>query len=655
MIRIDERLPEGALDSEVVLHLRRHLRAAIRARAPTAGCDLAHLFGFGRREGLREGWKDAAASTRPLQAGAELAARARGTDGFVPLGYDADHVAECKHWLLERRAEERAFDAIKVSDLATLLELSKARDFAAAQSNDPRYGDRFLPILIQGDTGTGKELLAEAIHQIWARVVGSTKAPFEIVQIAGMSTDMINDELFGHARGAFTGANRDRPGRLELANGGTLLIDEVGDLPKDAQLRLLRFLQTHSVSRLGENTPRPLTVRVIAATLRDLATEVRENRFREDLLHRLRSGSGLRLVPLRCREGFFDDVLPELLKERHHAADPPLTRSARDALAIHTWPGNLRELVGVIDEAIAVAAGDTIRLEHLPAHIQRAYLELPLAGRALGFLLDDVDGQGLIGEHVAWRVSEINASLTSIALPPNEELQTIGKFLTLLDDSSAEHRQTVGSVARLLDLDRARRQAELARSFWKRVGAGPVPEVVAAHVRAAQQQADARWHHLGHEIDTEHRHAALDTHPFLRLLREIHGLPLLRSATAGELGSAFVALFNIVKLVAPTWIDQVRDDARAGGLARVRERIATALLSASENRRAEAIEATAESPPAAKLTREDWIEITRQFRSRRAAVQATGYDPKTIEKYLQHHGVPNPWKSGGLRRPMPSG
>lgn len=275
LVRIDERLPEDARASEAVLHVRRHLRTGIRSQAATAPQDLAHLFGFARSDGRDAHWIEAAAAADPLQAGAVLAAKRRSTTGVVALGHELAHIEECRKWLLCRKSLDGAFEKFKASDLTTLLELSKARDAAAAHRIDDLGDKRFLPILIQGATGTGKELLAEGIHTIWRGVTGRRDAAFEVVQVAGMSPDMINDELFGHVRGAFTGAHHARAGRLEAADGGTLLIDEVGDLPREAQLRLLRFLQTHVLSRIGENKERRLSVRVIAATWHDLDADVR--------------------------------------------------------------------------------------------------------------------------------------------------------------------------------------------------------------------------------------------------------------------------------------------------------------------------------------------------------------------------------------------
>jgi hypothetical protein len=671
MIRIDERLPEAALDSEVVLHVRRHLRAAIRTGAPSAPADLAHLFGFARSEGNDRTWIEATASREPIRTGAELAARRLGQDRVVSLGHDAAHVAECKRWLAERKrgAGDAAFARIHASDLATLLELSKARDLAGARSIGEHEHERFLPILIQGPTGTGKELLAEAIHLLWKQAANRPKASLHVVQVAGLPADMVYDELFGHARGAFTGASTPRKGRLEEADGETLLIDEVGDLPREAQVALLRFLQTQTLSRAGANAEQRLSVRILAATWRDLDAEVRSGRFREDLLHRLRVGA-LVLPPLARREGFFDEILPELLRARRHTAVPMIARSARDALAAHGWPGNLRELVGVLDTALAYATSDTIRVEHLPPPIQRRYLALPLHERALGFLLDEVDGQALVPEHVAWRIAELERSLEQLTPPPpNEQLATIGRFLSLLDDSSEQHKQSVAEVNRLLDLERTRGKAMAAEAFWRNVRAANLPPDVAEQIEGAARAANERQRTAAAEIAATQKNELIEANPWLRLRREIGELPLMRGADEGQLSNAFLSIFGLVKSFAPHFIDEISETMRTGGLAKVLEKLRGAKdddedNDGDEDEDGDAAPAPAPEPPRiarsplalppfavaparpqrpGRLTRKDWLAIVQRYPTQRAAVEATRFDPKTIAKYLKKHRIANPW------------
>ena len=203
-------------------------------------------------------------------------------------------------------------------------------------------------VLIEGETGTGKELVAEAIHEHSRRAAG----PYMVVDCAAVPGELIESELFGHARGAFTGAVADRAGAFEAAGGGTLFIDELGELPLELQPRLLRVLEKREVRRVGTNTPRAVDVRVVAATNRDLWREVSEGRFREDLYFRL-AVVKLKLPPLRERP---EDVV--LLAQRFLAELPePLTLpdEARAQLLAHPWPGNVRELRNTIDRGAALS------------------------------------------------------------------------------------------------------------------------------------------------------------------------------------------------------------------------------------------------------------------------------------------------------------
>lgn len=211
-----------------------------------------------------------------------------------------------------------------------------------------------VPVLILGETGTGKELFAEAIHSASSR----RGKPFVAINCGAIPRDMVNSELFGHKKGAFTGAVVDRTGHFREADGGILFLDEIGDLPLDAQVRLLRALQQHEITPLGASTPLKVNVRVIAATHRDLARDVTEGRFREDLFHRLAVGI-LRLPPLREREGDLNLLVDYLLaKINADAAETPeaqhkvISSSARLVLHSHPWPGNIRELYHTLLRAV---------------------------------------------------------------------------------------------------------------------------------------------------------------------------------------------------------------------------------------------------------------------------------------------------------------
>ncbi|SEM63332.1 DNA-binding transcriptional response regulator, NtrC family, contains REC, AAA-type ATPase, and a Fis-type DNA-binding domains [Pseudomonas sp. ok272] len=218
------------------------------------------------------------------------------------------------------------------------------------------------PILITGETGTGKELMARYIHRFGA----SADAPFIAVNCAAIPEQMLESMLFGHERGAFTGAVSTQPGKFELANGGTLVLDEIGELPLGLQAKLLRVLQEQCVERLGGRKEIKLDVRIIAATNRDLQVEVAEGRFRADLMFRL-DVLPLHITPLRERK---DDVLPLARRfihkyapqEQHHNL---LTDDACRALLSHDWPGNVRELENTVQRALVLRNGLFIQPQDL--------------------------------------------------------------------------------------------------------------------------------------------------------------------------------------------------------------------------------------------------------------------------------------------------
>ncbi len=212
-----------------------------------------------------------------------------------------------------------------------------------------------LPVLVLGESGTGKELAARAIHRASARA----HRPFVAVNCAALSETLILSDLFGHSKGAFTGADRDHKGVFETADGGTVFLDEIGDLPLSAQGLLLRVLQEGEVRSVGRTLARKVDVRVLAATHRDLASMVAERTFRQDLFYRLKVGS-VTLPPLRERG---EDVL--LLAERFLGSRGRLSKEARSRLLAYDWPGNIRELQNILGVAVALAEGEVILPEHL--------------------------------------------------------------------------------------------------------------------------------------------------------------------------------------------------------------------------------------------------------------------------------------------------
>ncbi len=218
-------------------------------------------------------------------------------------------------------------------------------------------------VLIVGETGTGKELVARHIHQTSLRRSG----PFVAVNCGALADGLVDAELFGHEKGAFTGAVRQQVGWFEAANGGTLLLDEVGDLPLPLQVKLLRVLQEREVVRLGSRTATPVDVRVLAATNVDLDGAVANGRFREDLLFRLNVAT-VALPPLRARPG---DIRPlaghflELYRRRLGRPELGFAASALEALATYGWPGNIRELENVVHNAVLLSRGARIEASDL--------------------------------------------------------------------------------------------------------------------------------------------------------------------------------------------------------------------------------------------------------------------------------------------------
>jgi diguanylate cyclase (GGDEF)-like protein len=220
-----------------------------------------------------------------------------------------------------------------------------------------------VPILLQGETGVGKEVVAEVVHECSAR----RGKPLVKVNCAALPETLLESELFGHERGAFTGAERRRPGRFELADGGTIFLDEIGEIPVQTQVKLLRVLQDHRIERLGGTSPIQVDVRVIAATNRDLLADIREGRFREDLYFRLNVVS-LVVPPLRARKEEIPALADHFL-EAHRRSERTtgkrLSPAAMDRLFSHDWPGNVRELRNTIERALVIARADEVQEDEI--------------------------------------------------------------------------------------------------------------------------------------------------------------------------------------------------------------------------------------------------------------------------------------------------
>jgi two-component system, NtrC family, response regulator HydG len=288
----------------------------------------------------------------------------RGAFHFLTKPFDNDELRSLVARALELSRLQRENSALRrelrqqggaelVASSVPMQELLALVDRAAAST---------APVLVHGETGTGKEVIARRLHLGSDRALG----PFVAVNCTAFSAGILESELFGHERGAFTGASGARAGCFERADGGTLLLDEIGEIGPEFQAKLLRVLQEGEVLRVGADRPRKIDVRIVGATNRDLRREVEQGRFREDLFFRL-AVIPVHVPPLRQRR---DDVLPlaDLFLGRHakstgralHFSD-----AARSALLRHGWPGNVRELENAVERAVVLARGDSIGPEDL--------------------------------------------------------------------------------------------------------------------------------------------------------------------------------------------------------------------------------------------------------------------------------------------------
>jgi transcriptional regulator with GAF, ATPase, and Fis domain len=264
--------------------------------------------------------------------------------------------------LKDRIEEENAYLRTELAELAHPAEIvGSSAALRRAVSLAAQVAPSDATVLLLGETGTGKELFANAIHAQSRRA----KGPLVKVNCAAIPATLLESELFGHEKGAFTGAIASRPGRFELADGGTLLLDEIGDLPPELQAKLLRVLQDHEVQRLGATRSRTVDVRIVTATNRDLERRIAEGAFRQDLYYRIAVFT-IRIPPLRERR----DDIPLLVWSIVNRRQPELgrhieriSRTSMAALQAYPWPGNVRELENVIERALILSRGATLQLD----------------------------------------------------------------------------------------------------------------------------------------------------------------------------------------------------------------------------------------------------------------------------------------------------
>jgi len=354
-------------------------------RMPTTGLELLKRIG---REGLQT---TVIVVTAFGTVETAVEAMKMGAYDYVtkPLGFEA-------LLLVVQRAMERQNLIEQVRTLRSALDqrygfegiVGHSKSFLHILEQAARVAPRDTTVLIQGETGTGKELLARAVHHNSPR----RNQSFVAINCGAIPKDLVESELFGYTRGAFTGAHANKPGRIEAADGGTLFLDEIGELPLDSQVKLLRVLQEGEIPKIGANAPIKVNIRIIAATHRNLSAMVEDGTFREDLYYRL-AIVPLRIPPLRERR----DDIPELIdvlfqraKERHGITNVSLSPTVRKRLTAYRWPGNVRQIENVLERLLVLSPSNIITEVDLPEELPQSptltpalWPELPEEGISL--------------------------------------------------------------------------------------------------------------------------------------------------------------------------------------------------------------------------------------------------------------------------------
>lgn len=631
-----EPIPDDPLAAEVVVYVRGQLRRQLRhATAGKQRQALALLFGL---EPNDERIDDAVSNgTEPMAALADVLADAGGP---CRLAHSADTVEAFGGWLKARKDDETAFNEILAHDPATLLALHRAQRLSTAGGSDSRAP---APLLIQGPTGSGKELLARAVHQI------SGREAFVPVQVAGLPTDAVYSTLFGHEKGAFTGASSPRLGLIAKADGGTLLIDEVGDLPPDAQVALLRFLQDGKYRPLGSDAEKDADVRVIAATWKNLPKLTKDGTFRLDLYHRVAANT-VQLPPLRKRRHGLRDLVRELLGRQ--VPEIVAARSAMDAIVHYGWSGNLRELDAALRVAVDLCDGATVRLEDLPINVQRVYLRASWAVRGPAIVDGDVPGEAATEAVYRSRAGALAARL--LAEAPLETDVPLAKILDLLDgfpDAAGLHAQIAAANRKALAAEAEGKQASTVAANLREVA--DAPELVVAARRAVEQEA-ASWEKVARECLAEaaglREAAPLNESGWGRLFAELSGPVGIDSKSVVEL--MYLARWSATAMheIAPEEVAAIQQTLAEKG---VRGAVGAILRSMAES---EVIDVepepsgSGEAPlPAGNprdWTNEEFTTAARGFRKKKDFVAALGVSAETVRRWFIERGIPSPWAKG---------
>ncbi len=324
-----------------------------------------------------------------------------GADDYMtkPLNFDA--VTLTLQRAMQRLAMQRELETLRAEQDRSLKTriIGNSRPVQQMVSMIDQVADSRATVLVTGESGTGKELVAKRIHEKSSRANG----PFVRLHCAALAESLLESELFGHEKGAFTGATSRRRGRFEEADGGTLFLDEIGEIPQSVQVKLLRFLQQREFERVGGNDTLSVDVRIVAATNRELEEEVKEGNFREDLYFRL-NVIHIEAPPLRSRAGDIPVLARHFVAKYAQENDKDireLSPKAIERLESYDWPGNIRELENVVERAVVLADKERIEEAHLPASLGRGETVLADGLHIPGATLEDLERYAILKTYEA--------------------------------------------------------------------------------------------------------------------------------------------------------------------------------------------------------------------------------------------------------------
>jgi DNA-binding NtrC family response regulator len=362
--RLHRDLPSVVCLLQPTLRIGREVDGSTDLRIPEAAVSRVHAVVEVRPDGI---WiVDAGSTNGTLVNGSRVAAQRLADHDVVRIGDTVFRFAsQAAPEYAPYRIDGTVIESIRRVRPAVRTELVGGYQLDALLARVEKVARTQLACVVTGESGTGKELLARTLHDTSER-----RGAYQAVNCAALPANLLESELFGFRRGAFTGASQDKVGLIRAAHGGTLFLDEIGDMPLEAQAKLLRVLQEREVLPLGATTPEKVDVRVVCATHRDLEAEVAAGRFRGDLLGRLREFQ-VRLPPLRERREDLFPLTRSFLRQAGRA-DAPVALSFMLALAHYGWPYNVRELLSAVRVAVALADGAELGAQHLPENIRDA-------------------------------------------------------------------------------------------------------------------------------------------------------------------------------------------------------------------------------------------------------------------------------------------